>query len=207
MRSFIILVVSLLSILGILHALSAPVDVRLDPPRKKVVIFGSTGRTGRRVVDQIFQSQEFPPNKVICPVRDMRRARSLLGKESAKLSLVPCDLANDKFDKFVDILYGSDVVVICSSYTPKEGSLPSFKGAKMVDNIATKRVIDAAVAAGVSKVVLVSSLLTNGIGAGQIFNPQYLLLNAFGGILIQKVKCHICQSYTYQLNAFGGVGH
>ena len=46
---------------------------------------------------------------------------------------------------------------------------------------AAKRIIDSCVYANVPKVVLISSLLTNGFKAGQFLNPQYLLLNAFGG--------------------------
>jgi hypothetical protein len=56
-----------------------------------------------------------------------------------------------------------------------------LKGSYKVDNLGAKRVIDSCVEAKVQKVVLVSSLLTNGFRAGQFLNPQYLLLNAFGG--------------------------
>jgi hypothetical protein len=159
-----------------------------DPESKRIVVFGSTGRTGKKVVERLFnQSSAWPVSKVVCPVRNMPRARALFGPESFRLSLVPCDLESDNFETFVEVLNGADAVVVCSSYTPKEGSLPNLKGSKLIDNLATKRLIDACVAAGVSKVVMVSSLLTNGLNAGQLFNPQYLLLNAFGGVLIQKV--------------------
>ena len=59
--------------------------------------------------------------------------------------------------------------------------MPDLKGSYKVDNLGAKRVIDSCVEAKVHKVVLVSSLLTNGFRAGQFLNPQYLLLNAFGG--------------------------
>lgn len=59
--------------------------------------------------------------------------------------------------------------------------LPDIKGSYRIDNLGSKLIIDACVASNVPKVVLVSSLLTNGFRAGQFLNPQYLLLNAFGG--------------------------
>ena len=49
-----------------------------------------------------------------------------------------------------------------------------------------RRLIDACVDARVRKFVLCSSLLTNGPAAGQLLNPQFLLLNAFGGLLTIK---------------------
>jgi hypothetical protein len=59
-----------------------------------------------------------------------------------------------------------------------------LKGSYKVDNLGAKRIIDACVGAKIPKVILVSSLLTNGFRAGQVFNPQYLLLNAFGGNML-----------------------
>ena len=59
--------------------------------------------------------------------------------------------------------------------------MPDLKGSYKIDNLAAKRIIDSCVYANVPKVVLISSLLTNGFKAGQFLNPQYLLLNAFGG--------------------------
>jgi nucleoside-diphosphate-sugar epimerase len=50
----------------------------------------------------------------------------------------------------------------------------------------TNKLVDAAIAAGVPKLVLVSSLLTNGLEAGQALNRNYILLNLFGGVLIAK---------------------
>ena len=68
----------------------------------------------------------------------------------------------------------------CFSFTGGKGG-PDFKGSYKVDNLAAKRIIDSCVKGNVPKVVLISSLLTNGFRAGQFLNPQYLLLNAFGG--------------------------
>ena len=47
--------------------------------------------------------------------------------------------------------------------------------------------VDAAVAQKVGKFVLMSSLLTNGAAVGQAWNPGYVFLNLFGGVLTQKL--------------------
>ena len=52
----------------------------------------------------------------------------------------------------------------------------------------TLHLVDAAKQAGVKKFVLMSSLLTNGREAGQGTNPNFIILNLFGGVLDQKLK-------------------
>jgi len=52
----------------------------------------------------------------------------------------------------------------------------------------TLHLVDAAKKAGVKKFVLMSSLLTNGRDAGQGTNPNFIVLNLFGGVLDQKLK-------------------
>jgi nucleoside-diphosphate-sugar epimerase len=51
----------------------------------------------------------------------------------------------------------------------------------------TKNLVDAAKAAGVTKFVLLSSLLTNAPAVGQADNPNYKFLNIFGGVLDHKL--------------------
>ena len=52
----------------------------------------------------------------------------------------------------------------------------------------TIALVDAAKKQGVSKFVLMSSLLTNGAAKGQGFNPTFLALNVFGGVLSKKLE-------------------
>ena len=52
----------------------------------------------------------------------------------------------------------------------------------------TLHLVDAAKKAGVKKFVLMSSLLTNGRAAGQGANPNFVILNLFGGVLDEKLK-------------------
>lgn len=49
-------------------------------------------------------------------------------------------------------------------------------------------VLNASLSLGIPKLVLVSSLLTNGAAAGQALNPNYILLNIFGLVLIAKLQ-------------------
>lgn len=41
---------------------------------------------------------------------------------------------------------------------------------------------------GVNRFILISSILVNGAAMGQILNPAYIFLNAFGLILIAKLQ-------------------
>lgn len=45
-----------------------------------------------------------------------------------------------------------------------------------------------------------SSLLTNGRDAGQGTNPNFIVLNLFGGVLDQKLKVLFSGSVCYQLH-------
>ena len=54
--------------------------------------------------------------------------------------------------------------------------------AKAVDNVGTVALIDAAKAAGVKKVVLVSSILTDAESWGQLESAGYKITNAFGKV-------------------------
>lgn len=56
-----------------------------------------------------------------------------------------------------------------------------------VDNLGTCKLIDAAKAAGIKKVVMVSSILTNGRNWGQAKSPGFVVTNAFGNVLDEKI--------------------
>lgn len=69
----------------------------------------------------------------------------------------------------------------------------------------TLHLVDAAKKAGVKKFVLMSSLLTNGRDAGQGTNPNFIVLNLFGGVLDQKLKVSIAGQPT--VTSGNPVGH
>lgn len=48
--------------------------------------------------------------------------------------------------------------------------------------------VDACQKSGVARLVLISSILTNGAATGQIFNPVYILLNLLGLTLVAKLQ-------------------
>ena len=84
---------------------------------KKFVVFGSSGKTGLSIVNRIL-SENIADCQVICPVRNMAKARAVLGPESKTLSLVPCDLLKDKKGKIRTLVAEADAVIICSAYSP-----------------------------------------------------------------------------------------
>lgn len=88
---------------------------------KNFVVFGGSGKTGALIVKRLL-SENIEGRKIICPVRNLAKARAILGPESKFLSLLPCDLERDSIDKVIDIVNDADTVVISSAYSP--GTLP-----------------------------------------------------------------------------------
>ena len=82
---------------------------------------------------------------------------------------------------------GADVVVIATGFVPGN----PFKmnaAAHEVDNEGVVNCVDAAKKAGtVKKIVLISSILTNGREAGLADTPGFKITNAFGGVLDEKL--------------------
>lgn len=60
-----------------------------------------------------------------------------------------------------------------------------------VDCTGTMRIVDAARELGIKRMVLVTSILTNGAAWGQAFNPAYVGLNLFGLVLIAKLQAEL----------------
>lgn len=57
-----------------------------------------------------------------------------------------------------------------------------------VDYYGTVNLVDACRKVGVSRFILVSSILVNGAAMGQLLNPAYIVLNAFGLVLVAKLQ-------------------
>lgn len=57
-----------------------------------------------------------------------------------------------------------------------------------VDYYGTVNLVDACRKVGVNRFILVSSILVNGAAMGQLLNPAYIVLNAFGLVLVAKLQ-------------------
>lgn len=156
-----------------------------------VVIVGATGQTGRRCVEQLSGQSNV---RVVAWVRD--RARVAEAGISGDVEVGEIDVVSSSRESVRDEFQalGKVDAVICAT-----GFSPSFPpdpfGAFRTDFLGTAKLLDAAIdAKNVDRFVLVSSLLTNGLESGQALNPQYILLNAFGGILVAKnlAERYIC---------------
>ena len=104
--TFIHLLVGLISLSSV-HSLAV----------KNYVVFGGSGKTGALIVKRLL-NENIEGRKIICPVRNLAKARAILGPESKFLSLLPCDLEGDSIDKVIDIVRNADAVVISSAYSP-----------------------------------------------------------------------------------------
>ncbi|DBB06761.1 TPA: hypothetical protein ACH3X3_009428 [Trebouxia sp. C0006] len=143
---------------------------------KTVFVAGATGNTGKRVVQQLSAKGI----QVLAGTRDPKKAEGLGWNNSVKL--VSADVTSSATELSA-AMKGADAVICAigsSGFNPK--------GPKTVDYEGTLHLVEAAKKAGVKKFVLMSSLLTNGRDAGQGTNPNFIVLNLFGGVLDQKLK-------------------
>ncbi|CAM9750842.1 unnamed protein product [Chrysoparadoxa australica] len=150
----------------------------------KVAVFGATGKTGSRIVKQLLDSEERV--RVLAFVRDRERAREIFGDADLNaMELAYCDVTSDNTATIGAALRGCDAAICATGYS--RGFPPDPLGSVKVDFAGTCKIIDACTDAKVPRFVLITSLLTNGLAAGQLANPQFLLLNALGGILASKL--------------------
>eukprot|EP00573_Skeletonema_grethae_P006469 CAMPEP_0201695088 /NCGR_PEP_ID=MMETSP0578-20130828/7154_1 /ASSEMBLY_ACC=CAM_ASM_000663 /TAXON_ID=267565 /ORGANISM="Skeletonema grethea, Strain CCMP 1804" /LENGTH=341 /DNA_ID=CAMNT_0048180881 /DNA_START=82 /DNA_END=1107 /DNA_ORIENTATION=+ len=164
-----------------------------------VVVAGATGQTGRRVLERLASQ---PNTSVIAAVRNTDKASKSLSESStvvrgamiqkvpsldaAGIELKKLDVASDSTEAITGVLSGAESLVIAVGFVPGN-PLKMNAAAHEVDNVGTCKLIDAAKAAGVKKVVLVSSILTNGRAWGQEKSPGFQITNAFGNVLDEKL--------------------
>merc|ERR1712205_114368 len=96
------------------------------------------------------------------------------GVRLAKLDVVAMSV-----DDMAAALSGSDALVIATGFVP-DNPLKMDAQAHAVDNLGTVALVDAAKKAGVKKVVMVSSILTNGRAWGQEKSAGFVITNAGG---------------------------
>merc|ERR1712046_253024 len=102
------------------------------------------------------------------------------------ISLKRLDVVKDKVDEMAATMQGADSLIIATGFIP--GNVFELsKEAHAVDNLGTVALVDAAKKAGVKKVVLVTSILTNARAWGKENSPGFLATNVFGGVLDEKL--------------------
>ena len=111
--------------------------------------------------------------------------------DASAVELKGLDVEKASIGDMTTTLKGADGLVIAVGFVPGN----PFKmnaAANAVDNVGTVKLIDAAKAAGVKKVVLVSSILTDAGAWGQLDSAGYKITNAFGAVLEEKLVAEKC---------------
>jgi uncharacterized protein YbjT (DUF2867 family) len=152
----------------------------------KALVAGATGKTGRRIVEELLK-RDIPVRAL---VRDVAAARDSFPPE---VELVAGDVLQP--ETLAAALEGR-TVLLCAT-----GARPSFDltGPYKVDYEGTRHLVDAAKAHGIEHFVFVSSLCVS-----RFFHP----LNLFGLILVwkQKAEQYLQQSgLTYTIVRPGGL--
>lgn len=179
--------------------LSLPSLAQADESSNRVVVAGATGQTGRRVLERLAATKGY---QVVAGVRDVDKAskslaeastvirgamvQSVASVDTSAVTLEHMDVVQDSVADLTESLKGSSALVIAVGFIPGN-PLKMNAAAHAVDNVGTCRLIDAAKAAGVKKVVMVSSILTNGRAWGQEKSPGFVVTNAFGNVLDEKL--------------------
>lgn len=172
---------------------------------KKVVVAGATGQSGRRILERLASKQ--PGLSVVGGVRSVDKATKALSESStvvrgamvqkvgsidtSGVELKHLDVVNDSVDDLAKALEGADSLVIATGFVPGN-PLKMNEEAHKVDNLGTCALVDAAKKAGVKKVVMISSILSNGRAWGQEKSPGFVVTNAFGNVLDEKI---VAESY------------
>lgn len=165
----------------------------------KVVVAGATGQTGRRILERLAAK---PGLSVVGGVRSVEKATAALQQDStvirgamvqkvasvdtSAVELKHLDVVKDSVDELAGAMEGADALVIATGFIPGN-PLKMSSAAHAVDNLGTIALVDAAKKAGVKKVVMVSSILTNGRNWGQEKSPGFVITNAFGKVLDEKI--------------------
>ena len=153
----------------------------------------------RRVLERLAASGNL---EVVGGVRNVDKAAQALSESStvvrgamvqkvasvdtSAVTLAHLDVVKDSVDEMATALAGADSLVIATGFIPAN-PLKMNQAAHEVDNIGTCKLVDAAKKAGVKKVVMVSSILTNGRNWGQEKSPGFVITNAFGNVLDEKI--------------------
>ncbi|CAI9269471.1 unnamed protein product [Lactuca saligna] len=148
--------------------------------KKKIFVSGATGKTGKRIVEQLL-AKGFA---VKAGVRDADKAKTIFPNLNQDLQIVKADVTEGSEKLAEAIGDDSDAVVCATGFQYSWDLLAPWK----VDYYGTVNLVEACRKLGVTKFVLVSSILVNGAAMGQLLNPAYVFLNAFGLVLVAKLQ-------------------
>lgn len=169
------------SVVGATGSLAAlGVDAR--PARaadKNVFVAGATGQTGRLVTRLLCERGNV---NVLAGVRNEAKAQEL-GLLCASVKHLD---VTESVEAIAASLAGAQSVVCALGFAPGN-PLKYSQAAHAVDNVGTCRLIDACKLAKVDNLVLVTSILTAGRKWGQQNSPGFVITNAFGGVLDEKL--------------------
>ena len=150
--------------------------------KPKILVIGATGQTGQLVVDEL---RKRGGADITAAVRSPEKATKL-GIDEGGVALLPNFDVTAPADILAERMKNTDVAVVCTGFVPGNPFKMS-QAAHAVDNEGCVHIVDAAKAAGVKRVVLISSILTDGRAMGAADSPGFKITNAFGGVLDEKL--------------------
>ncbi|CAI9087946.1 OLC1v1022154C1 [Oldenlandia corymbosa var. corymbosa] len=148
--------------------------------KKKIFVAGATGKTGKRIVEQLL-AKGFA---VKAGVRNIDKAKQTFSGDNPDLQFVKADVTEGS-TKLADAIGDDSDAVICSTgFQPSWDLLAPWK----VDKFGTINLVEACRKQNVNRFILISSILVNGAAMGQLLNPSYIILNVLGLVLIAKLQ-------------------
>ncbi|KAL5731834.1 hypothetical protein ACHQM5_004525 [Ranunculus cassubicifolius] len=159
--------------------ITSMMEGKKEETKKKIFVAGATGATGKRVVEQLLAKGY----AVKAGVRDVEKAKKTFS-ENPYLQFVKADVTEGTV-KLAEAIGDDSEAVICATGFSRSWDLTlPWK----VDNLGTVSLVDACQKTGVTRFILVSSILVNGAAMGQLLNPAYIFLNVFGLVLVAKLQ-------------------
>jgi uncharacterized protein YbjT (DUF2867 family) len=155
--------------------------------KRTVLVVGATGKTGRLVVDELRRRGDADA-AVVAAVRSEEKAKKL-GVDKGDVELLPGFDVTMSADVLATAMKSVDaeIVVVCTGFVPGN-PFKMAAAARAVDNEGVVHLVDAAKRSGtVKRIVLISSILTDGRAMGAEDSPGFKITNAFGGVLDEKL--------------------
>eukprot|EP00958_Prasinococcus_capsulatus_P017496 scaffold1973_cov399-Prasinococcus_capsulatus_cf.AAC.27 len=165
----------------------------------KVFVAGATGSTGSLVVEELV-GQGYD---VLAGIRSLQKAKETLGSISGDAkpvfvaagrvtllttALALADVVESSVEELAQAMSGAEAVICATGFSPKPFS--KVDTAHLVDNVGTCKLVDAAKMAGVKKFCL-GWLVCLVQAMGQSKNPNFVVLNLFGGVLTEKHEAEL----------------